>query len=130
MNVLVLHGPNLNLLGERPGDPPGQGLADLDRAIRRRAAELGATVRTLQSNHEGALVDALHEERHWMDGVIINPAALGATSYSLRDALAAVSKPAFEVHLMDTRHGESWRRKSVLKDVCVGRIVGKGVQSY
>jgi 3-dehydroquinate dehydratase-2 len=130
MNVLVLHGPNLNLLGERPGDPPGQTLAEVDRQIRQRAAELGVTVKITQSNHEGLLIDALHAERHWMEGVIINPSSLGPTSIALRDAISAVQKPAFEVHLTDIRKGETWRRKSMLKDVCEGQLMGKGVQSY
>ena len=92
-------------------------LAQLDRAIARRAAELGVIVKALQSNHEGTLVDALHAERHWANGVVINPAAFGATSYALRDAIAAVAKPTLEVHLDDPRRGEPWRRKSVLKEL-------------
>lgn len=130
MNVLVLHGPNLNLLGERPGDEPGKTLAALDARLRERAHELGVALRIVQSNHEGALVDALHEGRKWADGILINPEALTHTSYVLREALAAVGKPAIEVHLADIRRRESWRRKSVIKDVCAAQVMGKGFDSY
>ena len=128
--ILVLHGPNLNLLGEREGDEQGRTLDELNRLIRARAAELGLEVKLLQSNHEGALVDALHAERRWADGILINPAALTHTSYVLREALAAVGKPALEVHLGDIRRRESWRRKSVIKDVCAAQVMGKGFDSY
>jgi 3-dehydroquinate dehydratase-2 len=122
MNVLVLHGPNLNLLGERPGDAPGQTLSVLDAELRRRAAALGATVRAVQSNHEGALVDALHQERGWLDGVLVSPAALAQSGHVLRDALLAVGKPAVEVHLA--------RRTSVLKEASVAQVTGKGFDAY
>jgi 3-dehydroquinate dehydratase-2 len=130
MKVLVLHGPNLNLLGERPGDAPTPNLSGLNRELERKAATLEMTLKILQSNHEGALVDALHAQRKWMDAVVINPSALAATSYALRDALAAVQKPAIEVHLEDLKRLEPSRRKSVLKEVCMAQITGKGVQSY
>ncbi|MBX5480519.1 MAG: 3-dehydroquinate dehydratase [Myxococcaceae bacterium] len=130
MNILVLHGPNLNLLGERPGDEKGRTLAMLNEQIERRAREVGAEVRILQSNHEGALIDAIHDARRWADAIIINPGALTHTSYVLREALVAVHKPAIEVHLTDIRRRESWRRKSVIKDVCEAQILGKGFDSY
>ncbi len=130
MRILVLHGPNLNLLGEREGDEKGRTLADLNALISTRAAELGLEVKILQTNHEGVLVDTLHAERHWMEGLIINPAALTHTSYVLREAIAAVGHPALEVHLSDIRRRESWRRKSVIKDICEAQVLGKGFDSY
>jgi 3-dehydroquinate dehydratase-2 len=130
MNLLILHGPNLNLLGERPGDERGQSLDALNAQIKSRAAALGFSVKVLQSNSEGALLDALHAERRWAQGIIINPGALAHTSYVLHDALAAVDKPVVEVHLTDIRRRESWRRKSVIKDVCKGQVLGKGFDSY
>src|SRR5689334_23018175 len=130
MKILVLHGPNLNLLGEREGDERGRTLADLDRLIREKAAQLGMEVKILQSNHEGVLVDTIHAERRWADGILINPGALTHTSYVLREALAAVGKPTLEVHLTDIRRRESWRRKSVIKDVCAAQVMGKGFDSY
>lgn len=128
--ILVLHGPNLNLLGEREGDERERTLEELNRLIRARASELCLELKILQSNHEGVLVDTIHAERRWADGILINPAALTHTSYVLREALAAVGKPALEVHLTDIRRRESWRRKSVIKDVCAAQIMGKGFDSY
>lgn len=130
MNILVLHGPNLNLLGERPGDDREKTLAVLDTQLRARAEALGATLRIVQSNHEGALIDAIHEQRRWADAILINPEVLTHTSYALREALWAVGKPAIEVHLTDIRRRESWRRKSVIKDVCKAQVMGKGFASY
>lgn len=119
MNVLVLHGPDLTLPVER-----------INGLLRTRAAELGVTVKIFQTHHEGALLDQLQAERAWADGVLINPASLTHTSYVLRDALVAVGKPAVEVHLTDIRRRESWRRKSLIKDVCLAQVLGKGVDSY
>jgi 3-dehydroquinate dehydratase-2 len=130
MNLLVLHGPNLNLLGERPGDDARHTLAALDAALKAKARELGAQLKVTQSNHEGVLIDTLHAQRRWADGVVLNPAALAVTSYALRDAIAAIRRPTYEVHLGDLRRGESWRRKSVLREVCAGRLMGKGFASY
>jgi 3-dehydroquinate dehydratase-2 len=130
MNILVLHGPNLNLLGERPGDEKGHTLAELDGLLRAKAAALKLAVKIFQSNHEGALLDTLHAERRWAEGVVINPGALTHTSYVLREALAAIDKPVIEVHLTDIRRRESWRRKSVIKDVCKSQVLGKGMDSY
>ncbi|MBI5211395.1 MAG: 3-dehydroquinate dehydratase [Elusimicrobia bacterium] len=129
--VLVLHGPNLNLLGER--EPAAYGtttLAGLNALIRREARRLGLTVRVFQDNGEGRLIDLLHRHRRWADAVLINPGAYTHYSYALRDALAAVGKPAVEVHLSDIRRREAWRRVSVIKPVCAGQVVGKGTASY
>ncbi|HEY0839839.1 MAG TPA: type II 3-dehydroquinate dehydratase [Vulgatibacter sp.] len=131
MRVLVIHGPNLNLLGER--EPAIYGtttLAELDDMVRARGAELGLEVRCFQSNHEGALIDAIHEHRRWMQALVINAGAYTHTSYALRDAIAAVAIPAWEVHLSDLSAREPFRQVSVIADVCAGKIMGKGVGSY
>ena len=130
MNVLVLHGPSLNLLGERPKDAPHPTLAELNAEIQAHAQELGVSLHVLQSNHEGVLIDALHDQRQWLDGVILNPGAWVATSYALRDAISAINKPTFEVHLEELKKMEPWKRKSVLKDVCAGQIAGRGAGAY
>ncbi len=130
MRVLVLHGPNVNLLGQRAGDNPEWSLETLNHLIQDEGAALGLEVKILQSNHEGVLIDTLHSERGWAEAVVINPSALAHTSYVLRDAIAAVGKPTIEVHMTDIRRREPWRRRAVLKDVCVARVIGKGVDSY
>lgn len=131
MNVFVLHGPNLNLLGEREPEIYGtMTLAEIDRRIRRRAGELGMRVRSYQSNHEGRLVDMLQRRRRWLDGLIINPAAFTYSSYALLDAIAALGKPAIEVHLSDITKREPWRVNSIIEPACAGRIYGLGVDSY
>ena len=131
MRVLVLHGPNLNLLGEREPEVYGRAtLEEIDARIGERARHLGAEVRTFQSNHEGALVDRLHAERRWADGVLFNPAALTHYAWSLRDAVAAVSLPCIEVHLSDVTKREPWRRLSVLADVRAALCAGRGMDSY
>lgn len=128
MNVLVVHGPNLNLLGEAKGDPIT--FAELGVRLEAFAQELGVTLKVVQSNHEGALVDAIQAGRTWADAILINPAALTHTSYSLREALRIAGRPAVEVHLEDIRRRETWRRKSVIKDVCQAQVMGKGLLSY
>jgi len=131
MRILVLHGPNLNLLGEREPDVYGSmTLDDLNAEIRRKAGEHGATVKCFQSNHEGALIDAIHNERKWADGILINPGALTHTSYALRDAIAAVAIPTVEVHLSDIHSRENFRKISLIQDVCIDRISGLGIKSY
>jgi 3-dehydroquinate dehydratase-2 len=130
MKVLVLHGPNLNLLGERVGDNPEWSLETVNHAIKDEAASLGLEVKVVQSNHEGVLIDTLHGERQWAEAVIINPAELAHSSYVLREAIAAVGKPTIEVHLAEIPRRETRWRRAVLKDVCVGRVIGKGVDSY
>jgi 3-dehydroquinate dehydratase II len=131
MRVLVLHGPNLNLLGERELAVYGRAtLEEIDARIGERGRALGAQVRTFQSNHEGALIDRLHAERRWADGVLFNPGALTHYAWSLRDAVAAVSLPCIEVHLSDVSKREPWRRMSVLADVRTALCAGRGLDSY
>jgi 3-dehydroquinate dehydratase-2 len=131
VNVLVLHGPNLNLLGEREPGVYGSGtLAELNAMLETRAAELGLTLKVFQSNHEGALIDRIHEERRWANALVINPGAYTHYSYAIRDAIAAVRLRAIEVHLSDIHSREPFRRISVIAEVCEAQISGKGTGSY
>lgn len=131
MNILILHGPNLNLLGLREPDVYGkETLADINNMLDAIARENNVGLRILQSNHEGALIDALHEARTWADGVLINPGAFTHYSYALRDAIAAIDKPCIEVHLSNVHKREEFRHRSVLAAVCAGQIVGLGWRSY
>ncbi|OGO40648.1 MAG: type II 3-dehydroquinate dehydratase [Chloroflexi bacterium RBG_16_58_14] len=129
--ILVLHGPNLNLLGRREPQIYGSlTLAEIDQRIVQAGVEAGLEVRTLQSNHEGVLIDALHEAREWASGVIINPGGYTHTSVALRDAITAISIPVIEVHLSNVDAREEFRRKSLISPVCKGKIAGFGWHSY
>ncbi|HEY2735494.1 MAG TPA: type II 3-dehydroquinate dehydratase [Polyangiales bacterium] len=129
--VLVLHGPNLNLLGLREPDVYGKDtLADVDAQLGALAAELSLELVCRQSNHEGQLIDWIHEARASFDGVLINPGGLTHTSVALRDALAAIETPCVEVHLSNIQRREAFRHQSLTAAVCVGSIMGFGVASY
>lgn len=132
MQLLVVNGPNLNLLGTRRPEVYGdETLRDLEDRCRRWGRDLGATVSTFQSNHEGEIIDALHEAIGRYDGIVLNPGALTHYSYSLHDAIEAIPVPVIEVHISDLpARDEAWRRTSVVSPVCTATIVGKGLDGY
>jgi 3-dehydroquinate dehydratase-2 len=131
VEILVLHGPNLNLLGARQPEIYGrQTLDDINAALEAAAAERGARLRVLQSNHEGVLIDAIHEARERAAGILINPGAYTHTSLALRDAITAVGLPCVEVHLSNIHAREEFRQRSLLAPACLGQISGFGARSY
>lgn len=129
--VLVIHGPNLNLLGEREPEVYGRTtLADIDRDLHNLAAELSLDLETFQSNSEGVLVDRIQAARRSVDLLIINPAAYTHTSVAIRDAILAVGIPCIEVHLSNVYKREPFRHHSTIADIAAGRIMGFGADSY
>lgn len=131
MRLLVVHGPNLNLLGQRQPQHYGTlTLAELEDRMRQKAHQLGVELVFFQSNHEGELVDVIQREGAQADGIIINPGALTHYSYALRDALEAVGKPTVEVHLSNIHAREWFRRRSVIADVVMGQVAGLGWRGY
>ena len=131
MKILVLHGPNLNLLGTREPEVYGSlTLDDINNKLVELGNELGAEITCLQSNHEGALIDALHDARTWADGVVFNPGAYTHTSIALRDAISAIQIPVIEVHLSNVYAREEFRHFSMISAVCKGKITGLGWRSY
>lgn len=131
MNILVVHGPNLHLLGRRnPGIYGDSTLEQLNAEIKKRAASLGFKVRIFQSNCEGALIDLLTINSGWADALVINPGAYTHYSYAIRDAIEALELPAVEVHLTDIARREPFRRVSVIKPVCLAQFKGGGAASY
>lgn len=131
MKILILHGPNLNLLGAREPDIYGSlTLEEINNRLVELGKSLGAEVTCMQSNHEGALVDALHEAGEWAAGVVFNPGGYTHTSVALRDAVTAIAIPVVEVHLSNVDAREEFRHTSLISGACKGKIAGFGWQSY
>jgi 3-dehydroquinate dehydratase-2 len=129
--ILIVHGPNLNLLGEREPETYGRKtLPELNEELQRFVAASHAEAICFQSNHEGAMIDFLHEHRRQAEGLVINPGALTHYSYALRDAIAALPMPVVEVHLSDIHRREDFRKHSVIREVCIDQISGLGAESY
>ncbi len=131
LSILVLHGPNLNLLGRREPEVYGyQTLEDINQILEQQATELQAKVLTFQSNHEGALIDCIHAAWDEHQGILINPGAFTHTSIAIRDAIAAVALPTVEVHLSNIYQREPFRHHSYIAPVAIGQISGFGAESY
>ena len=129
--IEVMHGVNLDQLGRRdPAVYGGLTLTELELRISDEARDLGLTTRFFHSNHEGEFVEHLHRLEGLADAIVLNPGAWTHYAWSIRDALELTGLPAVEVHLSDVEHREEWRRKSVVRDVCVGRVLGKGPDGY
>lgn len=131
MKILILHGPNLNLLGKREPDVYGSmTLEELNLRLVELGKSFGAEVKCHQSNHEGALIDALQDACNWADGVVFNPGGYTHTSIALRDAITAIELPVVEVHLSNVHAREDFRHRSMISAVCKGKVVGFGWKSY
>ena len=131
MNVLVINGPNLNLLGNRKPNIYGkETLEELMMWLENSTISSNHNFKFYQSNHEGEIIDFLHDERHWAEGILINAGAYSHYSYAIRDAIEAIDIPTVEIHLTDTHKREDFRQKSVLSSVCKDTILGLGKNSY
>jgi 3-dehydroquinate dehydratase-2 len=129
--VLIIHGPNLNLLGQREPDVYGRlTLAEIDERLQVMASEEGFELRATQSNHEGTIIDAVQQAGEWADGLVINAGAYTHYSYAIRDAIASIGLPTVEVHLSNIHAREPFRHASVIAPVCLGQISGFGWHSY
>ncbi len=128
---LILHGPNINLLGVREPEVYGKlTMQEINSRLQQLANELGVAVRCAQFNSEGDLIDALHQSREWAAGVVFNPGGYTHTSVALRDAVAAIGLPVVEVHLSNVQGREAFRRRSLIAPVCLGGVTGFGWLSY
>lgn len=131
VSIYLINGPNLNLLGLREPDVYGkETLEDVEDLVRTKAAQLNARVQCYQSNHEGEIIDIIHQARNEADGIIINPGAYTHYSYAIRDAIAAVPLPAVEVHISNIHARETFRHQSVIAPVTVAQVVGFGIKGY
>ena len=131
MKILVLNGPNLNLVGEREPEIYGSmTLDEINSLLTERSLDLGVELTYLQSNHEGVLIDALQDSRSWADGVVFNPGGYTHTSVALRDVITAINIPVVEVHMSNVYAREEFRHKSLISSVCKGKIIGFGWHSY
>jgi 3-dehydroquinate dehydratase II len=131
MKILILHGPNLNLLGTREPEVYGSmTLDDINKKMIELGKELGVEIKCLQSNHEGVLIDALQDARTWASGVVFNPGGYTHTSIALRDAISAIQIPVIEAHLSNVYAREEFRHISMISAVCKGKVVGFGWRSY
>jgi len=131
MNILVINGPNLNLLAERETEVYGtESLEELMRWLENTQEGKKHNFKFYQSNHEGNLIDCLHDERHWAQGIIINPGAFTHYSYAIMDAIKSINVKTVEVHISNINKRESFRKKSVIKSVCLKQIHGLGKYSY
>ena len=131
MRILIINGPNLNLLGTREPDVYGDLMLDgLNDQLKMYCSDRDIQTSFFQSNHEGFIIDFIHDNRTKADGIVINPGALTHYSYALRDALAAVNLPTVEIHISDIYNREEFRKKSVVKEVCINQISGKGTNGY
>jgi 3-dehydroquinate dehydratase-2 len=129
--VLLINGPNLNLLGQREPEIYGRAtLIEIENMVAEKAARKGIQVKSFQSNHEGAIIDFVQAEHGAADGIIINPGALTHYGYALRDSLTGVRLPIIEVHISNVHKREEWRRQTIMAEVCTGIICGLGVEGY
>ena len=131
MNILVINGPNLNLLGTRETEIYGmETLEELMMWLETNPLSSDHSFKFFQSNHEGEIIDTIHDERHWANGLLINPAALTHYSYAIRDAISSINIPTIEVHISDIHNREEFRQISVISPVCIEQVVGFGKDSY
>ncbi|MBO8170342.1 MAG: type II 3-dehydroquinate dehydratase [Bacillaceae bacterium] len=129
--ILLVNGPNLNMLGKRePGIYGSDTLADVERLVSEKAHQLGYQIITFQSNHEGEIIDKIHEMREQVEGILINPGAFTHYSYAIRDAISAVSLPVVEIHISNVHARETFRHQSVIAPIAVGQVVGLGIKGY
>jgi len=131
MNILVINGPNLNLLGTRSPEIYGTDtLEEIMMWLETNTIASGHSFKFYQSNHEGEIIDTIQDERHWANGILINPGAYTHYSYAIRDAITTVEIPTIEVHLSDIKNREEFRQLSVISPICIDQVMGLGKDSY